>query len=372
MSRPESEKDNSELENGESPFDRLTDKILEKIFGYFEPAEIIENLVLVCERWRTIIEAMKKCVSFNDCEARAILQFICRFPDTLKSIRLNNVFGSIAVILKKLRRKQKYLKQIHIDSCQIVPNKNPYVAGRRLRNFIEVCRYLEKLSLKNVEYRVDDLLDAFPFLENLRALAIGNNPWLQPVDVITIIMNCTNLRSITLYHIDSMRDQDMKFLLCNKRLNENLQELSLDQVTELTSIAYQYILNCKNLKKLHINYSTGFSADTLMEIPIKLSSLRSFNIERACRISCGNLCEFFKDRALKLHEFGLTDLSGCETLESEMNMKTESCMNLIKVTLPNHLSEAHQRITKSDSIKLEFQEIGDYQEAIDIESVSFV
>lgn len=47
MSRPESEKDNSELENGESPFDRLGDKILEKIFGYFEPAEIIENLVLV-------------------------------------------------------------------------------------------------------------------------------------------------------------------------------------------------------------------------------------------------------------------------------------------------------------------------------------
>lgn len=74
----------------------------------------------------------------------------------------------------------------------------------------------------------------------------------------------------------------------------------------------QYILNCKNLKKLHINYSTGFSADTLMEIPIKLSSLRSFNIERACRISCGNLCEFFKDRALKLHEFGLT--GECEFL----------------------------------------------------------
>lgn len=95
-------------------------------------------------------------------EMRALFHNVCG------SVFYPSHFILFAFALFNRSSKQKYLKQIHIDSCQIVPNKNPYVAGRRLRNFIEVCRYLEKLSLKNVEYRVDDLLDAFPFLENLR------------------------------------------------------------------------------------------------------------------------------------------------------------------------------------------------------------
>lgn len=54
-------------------------------------------------------------------------------------------------------------------------------------------------------------------------------------------MNCTNLISLKLYRINCLTDQDIKFMLCNPRLSEQLRELELDRVFELHTMSYEVI-----------------------------------------------------------------------------------------------------------------------------------
>lgn len=170
-----------------------------------------------------------------------------------------------------------------------------------------------------------------------RSLTIGNNPYLSSQILLSIILNCDKLDSLYLYRINNFCEQDMKFLLSNTRLNSRLKELELDRIFQLNSMSYEvifkyiiyykdfsfniainfkiltkkkllfkYILECKKLETLRIKYSSDLSIDTIRKIPSTLIYLKSFIIERVCRINSHSLSNIFMNNSWNLHEFGLT------------------------------------------------------------------
>lgn len=146
-------------------------------------------------------------------------------------------------------------------------------------------------------------------------------------DLLTIVLNCHSLNSLHLYRVEDLNEYDIRLMVL--RLKDRLRTLVLDRVFELNEAAYevcactiwcthnlcvfnllifhaQYILECEQLEKLRINYSTAFSPKTMLKFPSVLKRLKSLQLERTCQISDESLQELFRNPNLQLQVFGLT------------------------------------------------------------------
>lgn len=78
----------------------------------------------------------------------------------------------------------------------------------------------------------------FFFCNENRSLAIGNNPFLLPNDLMTIVLHCDKLDSLHLYRMEKNFDGVIKLILCSSGLKDRLKALTLDWVS-LNPISYE-------------------------------------------------------------------------------------------------------------------------------------
>lgn len=321
-------------------FDNLPTNILLNIFKNLNQDELRNNIIPVCQQWRDAAESpvLWKSLTFSGkhIHTSTICDKIWQYRDVEK-IYLRDILEPI-VVLRQICRYSDNLQHLTLRYCLNISEDS-------LRHLVFACKNLKTLDLKGTVVKLLIFYEELACAKNLIGINLSDNILLSRSNILTVAVNCRKLEE---FHISTfnpkdrifLSDSDCYFMIAS--LVYNLKSISLD-CSSLNSYAFSFILHCKHLRHLHLNYAYRFEGILFESIWKNLPHLSSMKIIYGYQISDLNVKTLFEDGKDVLQKMQVIDFTGCCKVSDKgieaianccKNLKTlvvRSCKNVVSL-----------------------------------------
>lgn len=164
----------------------------------------------------------------------------------LKMINLNGCSAITDVGVKHLAEHCHQLVYCCLSKCFALTDQALISLGQG-------CQQLRTLGLigchQLTDYGFQALAENCKLLENLDLEDCG---LITDQTLFYLTNNCANLKRLALSHCDNITDEGIKYIGTSQKSSKSIQYLELDNCTQLTDSSMDYLISCKQLKRLDI------------------------------------------------------------------------------------------------------------------------